>query len=86
VNHFATAKFWDLLGDLPENVRAQANKNFDLLKQGPSHPSLHFKKTGRYWSARVNMNYRALAIQEEQDLIWFWIGDHSAYERLISGS
>jgi hypothetical protein len=85
VKHFATSKFWDLLGELPEAIRDQANKSFDILKQDPSHPSLHFKKTGRFWSARVNLSYRALAIQDEQDFVWFWIGNHKDYERLIGG-
>jgi hypothetical protein len=85
VKHFATSKFWDLLGELPEAIRDQAKKNFGILKQDPSHPSLHFKKTGRFWSARVNLSYRALAIQDEQDFVWFWIGNHKDYERLIGG-
>jgi hypothetical protein len=85
VKDFATAKFWDLLGALPSTVADQAYKSFDLLKENPSHPSLHFKKLGRFWSARVNLNYRALAIQDEQDLVWFWIGSHKDYERLIGG-
>jgi hypothetical protein len=83
VKHFATTKFWDLLGTLPKTVRDQAFKNFELLKENPSHPSLHFKKTGRFWSARVNLIYRALAIQDGQDLVWFWIGNHRDYEGLI---
>jgi hypothetical protein len=85
VKHFATSKFWDLLGELPEAIRDQANKSFDILKQDPSHPSLHFKKTGRFWSARVNLSSRALTIQDEQDFVWFWIGNHKDYERLIGG-
>jgi hypothetical protein len=85
VKHFATPKFWDLLGELPEAIRDQAKKNFGILKQDPSHPSLHFKKTGRFWSARVNLSYRALAIQDEQEFVWFWIGNHKDFERLIGG-
>jgi hypothetical protein len=85
VNHFATAKFWDLLAALPRNVRDQADKKFELLKRDSDHPSLHFKKIGRFWSARVNLNYRALAVADGADLIWFWIGDHKNYERLING-
>jgi hypothetical protein len=85
LRHFATAKFWDLLAALPDNVRDQADKNFELLKSNAAHPSLHFKKIGRYWSARVNLNHRALAIQDDQDLVWFWIGNHKDYEQLIAG-
>jgi len=59
-----------------------------LLKANPLHPSLQFKKVGErrgleLWSARVTLNYRALAIRREYGCLWFWIGDHSAYEALI---
>lgn len=29
------------------------------------------------------MSVRALAVQADNDLVWFWIGDHGEYERLI---
>ncbi|MFA7370228.1 MAG: hypothetical protein WC334_11335 [Kiritimatiellales bacterium] len=35
------------------------------------------------WSVRVGRRYRALAVQEEDTLIWFWIGTHAEYDRLI---
>jgi len=47
------------------------------------HPSLHFKKVGRFRSARVGRNFRALAIETDDGLLWFWIGNHAEYERLI---
>ncbi len=83
MNHFASSRFWSCYDQLPAEVRVQADKQFALLKQNASHPSLHFKKTGRYWSARVNLSVRALAVVDGQDLVWFWIGDHREYERLL---
>jgi hypothetical protein len=68
---------------LPTSIRKLADRNFDLLKQDPSHPSLHFKKVGRFWSVRVGMQYRALAVEAGKDLVWFWIGSHADYDRLI---
>jgi len=29
-------------------------------------------------------HYRALATEEGDDFIWFWIGNHDEYNRLIS--
>jgi hypothetical protein len=54
-----------------------------LLKTDPQHPSLHFKKLGRFWSVRVGIRYRALATQVDGDMLWFWIGSHSDYDALI---
>jgi len=64
-------------------VQRLARKNFQLLKQNPAHPSLQFKKTGRFWSARVGLNHRVLAVEDGADFIWVWIGNHDEYERLI---
>src|SRR4051812_20680681 len=47
---------------LPESVRNLANKNFELLKADPHHPSLHLKKVGELWSVRVGAHYRALGL------------------------
>ena len=83
MNHQATAAFWQLYGELPPDVRELADKSFDLLRADPRHPSLHFKKVGRFWSARVGLHYRAVAIESDVTFVWFWIGDHRAYDRLI---
>jgi hypothetical protein len=48
----------------------------------PVHPSLHFKKVGRYWSVRVALGHRALAVEVGDDLVWFWIGSHAEYDRV----
>lgn len=64
-------------------MREQADRQFALLKADPSHPSLRFKKVGRFRSARVNPWVRALAVESGNDLVWFWIGTHTEYERLI---
>jgi hypothetical protein len=83
MRHFASPDFWAAYRNLPEAVRNLADKNFALLKSEPRHPSLHFKKVGKLWSARVGLHYRALATEVEGDLIWFWIGSHAEYDRLI---
>lgn len=58
-----------------------ADKNYDILKKDPKHPSLRFKKIGKLWSVRVGIYYRALGIEE--DIVWFWIGSHADYDKLI---
>ena len=83
MRHFAGRKFWDAYQALPESVRALADKNFALLKADPRHPSLHLKKVGDYWSVRVGLGYRALAVEVDDGLLWFWIGSHKRYDELI---
>ncbi len=83
MRHFACADFWAAYARQPEDVRALADKNFALLKENPRHPSLHFKKVSRFWSARVGLKHPALAVETGEDLVWFWIGTHSDYDRLV---
>jgi hypothetical protein len=66
------------------NIQQLADENFERLKKNPRHPSLHFKKVGRFWSARIGIHYRAAAVEDGNDVIWFWIGHHSEYDRIIS--
>ena len=84
MKHFASPKFWARYKSLPKNVRELADKNFELLKTDPKHPSLHFKQIGNLWSVRVGRHYRALGLnKEEEGIIWFWIGSHADYDKLI---
>jgi hypothetical protein len=83
MKYFASPSFWQLYERLPSTIQELADKNFDLLKRDPKHPSLHFKKTGNYWSVRVGIKYRALGIEIEEGLLWFWIGTHSEYDKLL---
>jgi hypothetical protein len=83
MRHFASPAFWDAYQKVPESVRELADKNFALLKSDPRHPSLHFKKVGRFWSVRVGLRYRALATEIDGGLLWFWIGSHSDYDALV---
>ncbi|MBN1579659.1 MAG: hypothetical protein JXA89_03075 [Anaerolineae bacterium] len=81
--HRTTPQFWEHFEKLPESVQRLARRNFELLKQNPGYPSLRFKKVGRFWSVRIGLNHRALAVQDGSDFIWVWIGDHDEYDRLI---
>lgn len=81
--HRATPRFWRSYEELPEEMQRLANKCFELLKQDRRHPSLQLKKVGRLWSIRVGLQYRALAAEEAGDMIWFWIGSHAEYDRLL---
>jgi hypothetical protein len=83
VKHRATPRFWLCYRQLPENVQRLADKSYALLRQNPKHPSLHFKKVGRFWSVRVGLHYRALAVDNNDELVWFWIGSHPNYDKLL---
>ena len=83
MKHHASDEFWRAYEGLPTNVRELADKNFQLVKADPNDPSLQLKKVGSYWSARVGLRYRALAVEVDDGLLWIWIGAHADYDNII---
>jgi hypothetical protein len=83
VKSLAAPAFWDLYCALPEEIRVLAEKNYQLWRSNPRHPSLQFKPIGKgFWSARIGAHYRALGRFEDGDtFIWIWIGTHADYNR-----
>ena len=85
MKHFASSSFWKNYERLPGNIQELADQCYKRLKANLWHPSLHFKQIGRYRSVRVGVHYRALAVEIPDGLVWFWIGTHDEYERMIKG-
>lgn len=81
--HTATARFWVLYDALPKDVRETADKNFQLLKADPRHPSLHLKRIGAVWSVRVGDRFRALGHEVPEGIQWFWVGSHADYDKIV---
>ena len=83
MKHYASDKFWAQYAVLPRTAREVADKNYRLLREDSSHPSLHFKRVGKFWSVRAGLHYRALGIDVEGGIMWFWIGTHAEYDKLV---
>lgn len=83
MKHFTVPSFWKCYEALPANIREQADKNYQLLKENPNHLSLHFKKIQNYYSVRIGLRYRALGIEADENIVWFWIGSHAEYDKMF---
>ena len=68
--HFTTRRFWGYYKALPETIQTIADQSYELLKTNPSHPSLHLKRVGKYWSVRISKEYRAVGIEVEKGISW----------------
>ena len=82
-----TEEFRALLAVAPAAVQAKAQGAYRLWSENPSHPSLRFKKvhdTLPIYSVRIDLDWRALGVLKQGVVIWFWIGPHSEYKRLLS--
>jgi hypothetical protein len=83
LSHHASKRFWQHFNELAPELQQLARDNFELLRADPQHPSLHFKRVKRYWSVRVGTGHRALGVDSPNGILWFWIGTHDEYDRLI---
>ncbi len=83
----ATSRFWDLYHALPENVQRHARKAFRTWTENPAHPGMRFRQvhpSRRIYSIRVGLRWRALGQRSDDTMIWFWIGSHAEYDRLVA--
>ena len=81
-----TAQFRKLFVALPEQAQEQARTAYVQFKEDPNYPSLRFKKVHPelpIYAARISKNYRAVGQLDEDIMIWFWIGSHPEYDRLL---
>jgi hypothetical protein len=81
-----TRQFWHLFSELSFDVQLEAKRAYRLFQKNPAHPGLHFKKLDGeddIYSARIGLGYRALAVMKKDRIVWYWIGSHSDYDRLI---
>jgi hypothetical protein len=81
-----TPRFWAAYRELPPETRECARKTYRLFRENPRHPSLRFKKVHDrepIYSVRVTRACRAVGIVKDDEITWFWIGDHAGYDRLL---
>ena len=85
-----SGRFNRMFRRLSEETQEKAVRSFKLWMNDTTHPGLHFEKVddeANIWSARVDLNYRALCVKDDVDretvYTWFWIGPHDEYERMI---
>ena len=75
-----------MFADLPADVQREAERAYRFFQTNTAHPGLHFKKLegeDDIYSARIGLDYRALAVMKRDRVVWYWIGSHSEYDRLV---
>jgi hypothetical protein len=83
MKHRASPRFWRHYRALSDELQQLADRGYQMLLQDPRHPSLHYKRIGRLWSARVGLHHRALAVERGDEIVWVWIGTHAEYDLLL---
>jgi hypothetical protein len=85
MNSWTPPEFWAAFAALPVPAQTAARWAYRLWLNNPRHGSLQFQRKGRFWCARVGPGYRALALSVPDGFLWFWIGPHDEYERMLRG-
>jgi len=81
-----TPEFWRHYGNLPPKIQLLADRCYEIWRENPRHPSLHFKKlegSRTLYSARIGAHHRALADFDGDIVVWVWIGTHAEYDRML---
>ena len=81
-----TDRFWKCYAELSVATKKQAKEAYSLFFRDPYYQSLHFKRihsTRPIFSVRITRDYRAVGILQDNEIIWFWIGSHSEYNKLL---
>ena len=82
-----TRGYRELFAALPAHIQRQARDAYQLFRDDPAHPGLHFKQLRSeppIYSARVGLSYRALGVIDAGTIVWFWIGSHADYDKLLA--
>lgn len=82
-----TPEFLERFRKLPDRIKQTARKNYRLWKQYTRHPGVEFKKLNTsmpIYSVRAGIGWRAVGIMKDSEtIVWFWIGSHREYEKLL---
>ena len=72
---------------LPKSIQRQAKDAYKLFSRDPYYPSLRFKQIHSQkpiYSVRVGLGYRAVGLRNGDEIIWYWVGSHAEYDKLIA--
>ncbi len=74
MNHVISPQFAVLVKNLPARTRKELDHAFSVLKEYPNHPLLRLVKVEGHWSMRIGGTFRAVAVEHNGTIIWYWIG------------
>ena len=75
-----------MFSGLPLDAQRDARNAYRMFRANPAHPGLQFKKLEGeedIYSVLIGLDYRALAVMRKGRIVWYWIGSHAQYDRLV---
>jgi mRNA-degrading endonuclease RelE of RelBE toxin-antitoxin system len=87
VNSRLHPSFRQAFAKLPADIQRRAQAAYRRFQADPAHPGLQFKRLHTIlplWSVRITDSYRAVGVRKDDSMVWFFIGTHAEYERLLA--
>jgi hypothetical protein len=81
-----TARFRRAFAAPSREAQRRARSAYAAFRRDRRHPSLRFTHVHPHrpiYSARIGLGHRALGVLEGETMVWFWIGTHADYDRLL---
>lgn len=81
-----TEQFRWLYAKAPRERQLRIRRAYSLWSVVPKDPSLRFKKAHdalAIYSARVDLDWRAVCVLGDDTVVGFWVGSHQQYEELL---
>jgi hypothetical protein len=80
-----TVSFRRAYSQLPQNIQRRAQEAYRLFEENRRTQDFGSRRSTKRdpYIPLDTLTYRALGIREGDQIIWFWIGTHGDYERLL---
>jgi len=57
--------------------------SFEPIRHIPVCNSKKLEGEDNIYPVRIGLEYRALAVMNKDRIVWYWIGSHREYDRLV---
>lgn len=86
--HWTTAQFRRLYSEMKHDDQARADDKFDKVLYDPKSAGIHRINQNPYkqyevYGAPAGLKQRVLGVRTGTCFIWYWIGSHEEYNKLI---
>lgn len=83
-NSYLTPKFKKLFDRLPHDAKAKVTSNYKQWRADPSSVDFRpLKGKPDIWRVSIGLYWRALGRDEGDSIVWYWVGSHNDYDKLV---
>jgi hypothetical protein len=76
LKHFASGDSGDAVANSPKGSSSWQTQTMNCSRKT-------LLTLGKYRTIRIDLHYRALAVEIPEGSLWFWIGSHAEYDKVL---